>query len=91
VIGLYDTCGINNLHGIPGVLGGLFSAVIVGFYSSGYSKDVAEQYGHNNIFQSVHGSFLNQAWLQVVGTFTSVLLGIFFGYVAGKIIGLFYR
>lgn len=26
-IGLADTCGIHNLHGIPGVLGGIISAI----------------------------------------------------------------
>ena len=31
-IGLYDTCGIHNLHGIPGLLGGIWSAIIVAFY-----------------------------------------------------------
>lgn len=28
-IGLNDTCGIHNLHGIPGILGGIFSAIVV--------------------------------------------------------------
>jgi ammonium transporter Rh len=90
-IGLFDTCGINNLHGIPGVLGGLFSAIIVAAYSWGYDKNVASQYGPHNIFQSVHGSFWHQSLLQVAGTFTSVGFGILFGFIAGKIISVFYR
>lgn len=33
---LYDTCGIHNLHGIPGLLGGIWSAIIVAFYDTGF-------------------------------------------------------
>ena len=33
-IGLYDVCGIHNLHGIPGVLGGIFSAIAIASYST---------------------------------------------------------
>lgn len=31
-LGLYDTCGVHNLHGVPGLLGGIWSAIIVAFY-----------------------------------------------------------
>jgi len=33
-IGLHDTCGINNLHGIPGLMGGLISAMVVASYQT---------------------------------------------------------
>lgn len=33
-IGLYDTCGIHNLHGMQGVLGGIFSAIAIASYAS---------------------------------------------------------
>ena len=31
---LDDTCGVHNLHGIPGLLGGILSAVVVAAYQS---------------------------------------------------------
>lgn len=39
-IGLEDTAGIFNLHFLPGVLGGFYSAIIIAFYNynGGYPK-----------------------------------------------------
>lgn len=38
-IGLYDTCGVHNLHGMPGVLGGLISAIIAAMYAYSSTTD----------------------------------------------------
>jgi len=34
-LGLHDTCGIHNLHGMPGVLAGLVGAVLTAFATQG--------------------------------------------------------
>jgi len=35
-IGIHDTCGVHNLHGMPGVLGGLVGVFSAGFASSSF-------------------------------------------------------
>lgn len=32
--GVYDTAGVHNLHGIPGILGGIISSVAIAVYTS---------------------------------------------------------
>lgn len=34
LIGLHDTCGVHNLHGVPGLLGGFISAMVVASYQT---------------------------------------------------------
>jgi len=47
-IGLYDTCGIHNLHGMPGVLGCIASSITVGSYGD-YAR-----FGRNLHFQAAY-------------------------------------
>lgn len=37
--GLYDTCGVHNLHGIPGLLGGIVSAIVAAGFKHESSYD----------------------------------------------------
>ena len=52
---LHDTCGVNNLHGIPGIIGGLSGAISAAFTSN-------ELYGDNiqNIFPAMNGTRTNK-------------------------------
>lgn len=88
-IGLYDTCGIHNLHGIPGLLGGIWSAIIVAFYNTGYDLKVAAKYSTGQ-FLNLNTDFLTQGGLQIAGTFASLGMGIGFGIIGGFISRIFY-
>jgi ammonium transporter Rh len=79
--GIYDTCGIHNLHGMPGIIGGLSSAVFVAAYNS-TSLDIAG----GNPLDFVNGEYLRQGGLQVAGTFISLGMGLLTGAIAGLVI-----
>lgn len=90
-IGLYDTCGINNLHGVPGVLGGIFSAIVMAAYNSGYDTVYTSNF---NFFTSPFtnvSNFLKQGGLQLAGTLSCLFFGLTFGLVTGFIISLTYN
>jgi ammonium transporter Rh len=88
-LGIHDTCGVNNLHGIPGLFGGFVSAVVVASYQSypGFDPD------YSPLMQVVAEgrSFSGQAGIQVAATFMSMGIGIIFGLLAGAVIYRFYH
>lgn len=89
---LRDTCGNPNLHGLPAVLGGILSAVIMASYQKGFDPAVSGRLDPaNNPNLTRQGSFLHQGWLQIAGTLKSVGLGVAFGLVAGYIVSRFYE
>jgi len=69
--GIFDTCGVGNLHGYPSVLGGLFSVILVLFDSN------AEFLQHGIGAQSIFQIFAILLTLAVAGSS---------GYLSGKFI-----
>lgn len=80
---LQDTCGIHNLHAVPGMLGGFIGALVAGVAS----KEVYGEQGLINTFDFV-GEFKDrgagkQGGYQAAGT----CVAIAFGLVGGAIVG----
>ncbi len=89
-IGLIDTCGVHNLHGIPGLLGGILSSIAIAAYQS---SSMDSSIGANLPFfaASYKNRTLNeQAWWQILGTITSLGIGLSSGAFAGWLISFKY-
>jgi hypothetical protein len=72
------------LHGLPGFLGGLFSAIAIASYASDPITN-ATQSGLLSFYSSPYGgrTFYQQGGIQVAGTVISLTLGVAFGFIAG--------
>lgn len=73
-IGLYDTCGVNNLHGMPGLLGAILSAVIVAANKNKYGDQYDVMFSHKAS---------KQAGYQVAGALVTLAIGVASGAVTG--------
>jgi len=38
-INLHDTCGVHNLHGIPGVMGAIYGSIVIAFAEDAFDQD----------------------------------------------------
>lgn len=84
--GLHDTCGVHNLHGMPGVFGGLVAVVAAGgIQDSDYGSPTTL-----GIFfpERLNGrSQSSQAWYQLAALASTLAIAI----VGGSLTGLFLR
>eukprot|EP00038_Savillea_parva_P009080 m.181087 g.181087 ORF g.181087 m.181087 type:complete len:517 (-) comp15165_c0_seq1:60-1610(-) len=82
--GVHDTCGINNLHGMPGLLGGLIGVLMTGVATASTASDLRFPHGR-----------ANQWWHQLVGLLITLVValvtGAITGYVANKAIPRTYK
>jgi ammonium transporter Rh len=80
-IGLFDTCGINNLHGMPGIMGGL-GGVVAAFVAS----DATYPDGVDSIYPArATISATQQGLNQLLALTVSVGMGICAGMLTGGI------
>eukprot|EP00042_Codosiga_hollandica_P042335 m.386996 g.386996 ORF g.386996 m.386996 type:complete len:162 (-) comp56308_c0_seq15:1693-2178(-) len=78
-LGLLDTCGIHNLHGMPSIIGAIASVIAAGAVpADSYSAE-----GHHRIFESSRGSEA-QAWHQ----FAAMGITLAFAIVGGALTAL---
>ena len=78
-IKLYDTCGIHYLHGIPGVLGGLLSVIVVSLLGFTEYDDEESKFGFEH-------DFGDQAFRQLEALGLSLAFAIVGGLITGFII-----
>lgn len=72
-VGLHDTCGVHNLHGMPALFGGFVSAFFVYIAPS------------DQVFVHKHASPRNRAGIQVLGTVFTFLVALVSGVITGWI------
>ena len=83
--GLHDTCGVHNLHGIPGLIGGTVGAI-----SASLASDTV--YGDNitQIFAArEYRSAFEQGGYQFAALLISIAMAICGGAITGKICNMF--
>jgi len=78
-----DTCGVNNLHGMPGILGGIVSAVAL---AASNGSDVYVSKGEDG-YPFGDYTARQQAGYQIVGVFVTLTMSI----VSGLIVGVFVK
>jgi len=82
-LGITDTCGVHNLHGMPGVLAGLFSVLFALIYDpADYKTSIQDIYpawknGRNQYTQALY---------QLAGVGTALGVAIISGFITGLIL-----
>ncbi|XP_019869284.2 ammonium transporter Rh type A [Aethina tumida] len=101
VTGLHDTCGVHNLHGMPGVLAGLASTLMAGLATElMYDESLYEIYPamaspnaqataeFNRTDPGLGRTAAHQAGFQILAVVTTIAIAIVSGLVTGFILSL---
>jgi ammonium transporter Rh len=89
--GLYDTCGVHNLHAMPGLIGGLVSAVVAASFAYPSATDAyAITANEFPALSALLSAPYKQGGLQIAATFTSAGIGIATAMVCGIFLRFIY-
>lgn len=81
---VHDTCGVNNLHGMPGILAGLFGIILAAFPAySLYTDNLLGTCWHGE-----HRSALLQVGYQAATLGSTILIAVIGGILTGVIVRL---
>lgn len=86
-INLHDTCGVHNLHGLPGVLGGVLGAVSASLADSAFDNKQALEETFEKIAEGRTTS--EQGWIQLAALGITLGLSIGGGAIGGFIASRF--
>ncbi len=90
--GLYDTCGVHNLHGIPGILGGIVSAIVAACFKYESSYDAYTLTAADfPAFDTLVSTPYKQGGLQIAATFISFGISIITGLISGFLVRCVYN
>jgi len=81
-IGLHDTCGVHNLHGMPGILGAIISCI---FMAAAKQEDYGDSWG---ILFGSRDPATEQAPMQLAAMAASLAIALVTGAITGLIISL---
>lgn len=87
-VGIYDTCGINNLHGMPAFFAGVFSSIFLAAYNIG-TFNIAGAVSWNS--GSTTGNFLSRGGKQMAGIGVSLGIALISGMLTGFLLLLVYK
>merc|ERR1712055_460426 len=80
---IHDSCGVNNLHGMPGLLGGILSIIMAGIATE-------SAYGHTSSLHEIFPALEKDGTPagQALSQFLAILVTLGFAVVGGVVTGL---
>ena len=88
-IGLHDTCGVHNLHGIPGIMGAICGSIAVGVSESTYDNNrviLEHQFPELANGRSVQTQAINQFFALIMTVLISLVGGAISGFIVSKFV-----
>jgi len=86
---MQDTCGVHNLHGMPGILGGVIGAISTGFAEIAFENDKGALVATFKALAADKRSISEQGWIQLgalgITLVVSILSGALCGYLASHV------